>query len=192
MRKTGFFLLFLCSVFFQIESYAHGDEDHGAAPPPLPTQGIAPRFSVSTDELELVAVYSSQRLTMYVDHFADNTPVTHAKLEIEGAGVKAIAKEIEAGVYVIELPQLTPAIYPFTISVDAGEIVDLLATSLTIPVKIGSEGSDVAAHGNNGSPLNWKYWAFGSGGLLMLMIAIILFLRRRQSSISKMGDKHYV
>jgi hypothetical protein len=195
LTRSGFILLFLCSVFFQIESHAHGDEDHGAAPPPLPTQGTAARFSVSSEELELVAVYSAQRLTIYLDHFADNTPVTHAKLEIEGAGVKATAQEIEAGVYVIDLPNLTPAIYPFTISVDAGDIVDLLAASLTISAEEGSDGSVDTAHGNNGGHLSWKTWALAGGGLLMLTIATVMavfFLRRRQLNISKMGDKHHV
>lgn len=192
LTRIGLMSLFLCSTFLQIESHAHGDEDHGAAPPPIPTQGTAARFSVNSDELELVAVYAARHLTIYLDHFADNTPITGAKLEIEGAGVQAIAKEIEAGVYVIDLPQLTAATYPFTISVEAGDIADLLAASLNISANEGSDAGDGA--GGHGSFLDGKSWALAGGGLLMLAIATVsalLILRRRQSTIFKLGDKHH-
>lgn len=194
LTRIGLMSLFLCSTFLQIESHAHGDEDHGAAPPPIPTQGTAARFSVNSDELELVAVYVARHLTIYLDHFADNTPITGAKLEIEGAGVQAIAKEIEAGVYVIDLPQLTAATYPFTISVEAGDIADLLAASLNISANEGSDAGDGASAGGHGSLLNEKSWVLAGGGLLMLAIATVsalLILRRRQSTIFKLGDKHH-
>jgi hypothetical protein len=40
-------------------AYAHGDEDHGAPPPPV-TQSMAPRAVAATEEFEVVAVLEGQ------------------------------------------------------------------------------------------------------------------------------------
>lgn len=191
MRKTGFLLLFLWGVFFQNDSHAHGGEDHGDAQPALPVQGIAPRFSVSSDELELVAVFRPPQLIIYVDHYADNTPLTQAKLELEGAGVKGVAKETAPGVYVMTLPELKPAAYPFTISIESDELADLLAASLTVPA---DDANKAPGHDTHGGQTGDRTWVLMVGALLLAVAGLILlsvYWRRRTAQASRSGGRNH-
>ncbi len=55
--------------------------DHGDAPPAASGPAL-PRFAAVSDLFELVGVLDGKRLTLYLDHAADNRPVKDAKLEL--------------------------------------------------------------------------------------------------------------
>ncbi|MCX7176501.1 MAG: hypothetical protein NT159_21780 [Proteobacteria bacterium] len=125
----------LCAVAFS--AFGHGGEDHDA-PPPAPTssQSVAPRAAVATEDFEVVAALEGQHLLVYVDRFASNEPVTNARVEIEGAGLKGFARETAPGAYVMDVATaISPAKHPLTITIEAGDITDLLSTTLdtTLP-----------------------------------------------------------
>ena len=165
--------LFLFSM--TLSAFAHGDEDHGAAAAPVLSQNIAPRALASTDEFEVVVVLDGKQLRLYVDQFASNAPVVHAKVEVEGAGVHGVAAEAAPGLYVMNVAALAPARYPLTISIESGETSDLLAAELDTSLPAAQA---VAKSG-------WTGWTarliwISAGVLLLLALAAAAAAMRRQ------------
>ena len=152
-------------------AHAHGDEDHGAAPPPV-TQSMAPRAVAATEEFEVVAVLEDKHLLVYVDRHASNEPVVGAKVEVEGAGLQGVAAESAPGVYLMNLAAaLPPAKHGLTISIEAGDSADLLTATLDT-----SLAAPAAAHAHAWS--EWIVW--GLAALLLLVSAALLAARRRK------------
>ena len=68
-------------------AWAGDGHDHGEAP--AATAGPAsPRFTATSETFELVGVVNGKQLTLYLDRYADGSPVKDAKLELELGGVK--------------------------------------------------------------------------------------------------------
>lgn len=152
---------------------AHEGHDHEAAAKPADIR-LAPRFEIRSEELELVGVLAGQNLIVYLDRAADNAPIAGAQIEIEGQGIKGIATEMADGVYQLAAPPLTQAgKYPLTITVLAGEVVDLLAVQLEI-------GEVAAAMPDAGHP-DHNGWFYAGIPLLLLAGGLIVRRRRRQS-----------
>lgn len=167
MRRIVAVVLF--AVAFS--AYGHGDEDHGAAPPPV-TQSMAPRAVAATEEFEVVAVLEDKHLVVYVDRYASNEPVAGAKVEIEGVGQQGIAAESAPGTYLLNLAAaLPPAKHALTISIEAGDSADLLTATLDT-----SLAAPAAAHAHYWS--EWIVW--GLAALLLLVSAALLAARRRK------------
>ena len=71
------------------QTLAGDGHDHGEAP--ATTAGPAlPRFTAVSELFELVGVVNGKNVTVYLDHFADNSPVKDAKVDLELDG-KAVA-----------------------------------------------------------------------------------------------------
>jgi hypothetical protein len=80
-------------------AFAHGGEDHGA-PPALPASTFTvPNTEANSLDFELFAQLNGDTLTVYLDHFADNQPVTKAIIEVESAAFKASLHEVAPGTY---------------------------------------------------------------------------------------------
>jgi len=154
-----------------LSAYGHGDEDHGAAPPPV-TQSMAPRAVAATGDFEVVAVLEDKHLVVYVDRFASNEPVTGAKVEIEGGGLLGVAAESAPGTYLLNLAAvMAPAKHGLTISIEAGDSADLLTATLDT-----SSAAPAAAHAHYWS--EWIVW--GLAALLLLASGALLAARRRK------------
>ncbi|MCM2307190.1 MAG: hypothetical protein NDI91_06960 [Sulfuritalea sp.] len=152
-------------------AYGHGDEDHGAAPPPV-TQSMAPRAVAASEEFEVVAVLEDKHLVVYVDRYASNEPVAGAKVEIEGGGLQGVAAESAPGTYLLNLAAaLPPARHGLTISIEAGDSADLLTATL-----------DTSTAAPAASPAHfrsaWVVW--GLAALLLLVSGALLAARRRK------------
>ena len=161
---TAFFL------FAPLTIFAHGDEDHGA-PAPSVTRSVAPRAVASSEEFEAVAVLEGKKLLLHLDRFASNAPVTGAKVEIEGGGLKGTAAETSPGVYALDAASIAPGKHPLTISIEAGESADLLSATLDIaPAPVG------AAQDYGWSVL----MAWMSAGALVLVSGMLWVIRRRK------------
>lgn len=151
-------------------AFGHGGEDHGA-PPPSVTQAVEPRAAAATEEFEVVTSLEGKKLVVYVDRFASNEPVAQAKVEIEGAGLKGVASETAPGTYVLDVAiPLPPAKHPLTISVEAGDSVDLLTATLDTSAPVAN-----VAHTHAWS--EWTVW--GISGALLLITGILFAVRRR-------------
>lgn len=114
-------------------AHAHEGHDHGAPPPPV-SATIAPRFDASSDTFELVGVFRDGRLTVYLDRFLGNAPVTEAEIEIETPTGPQKARPIGSGSYQIDAPFATkPGRYDLIATVTAEGGIDMLTGSLVIP-----------------------------------------------------------
>ncbi|MBI5900318.1 MAG: LPXTG cell wall anchor domain-containing protein [Rhodocyclales bacterium] len=152
-------------------AFGHGGEDHGAPPPPV-AQAIDPRAAAATEEFEVVTSLEGKKLVVYVDRFASNEPVAQAKVEIEGAGLKGVASEMAPGTYVLDVaPSLPPAKHPLTISIEAGDTVDLLSATLDTSASVAN-----VAHSHGWS--EWIVWVLA--GALLLLTGILFAARRRK------------
>lgn len=160
--------------------WAHGADDHEHAAPVGAAVAIAPRASAQTEDFEIVLVWQGKSLLIYLDQFADNLAVTGANLEVELTGIgafKALAKQIAPGEYRLELPKAAqdalqkPGKYPFSITVQAGELGDVMVATLEIA------DPDLDEHDHPESR-SWMWWSLGGVGLVLLL-GTGLVMRRR-------------
>lgn len=192
----AWFLNLLCAstLAFAVSGanvWAHGADDHEHAAPVGAAVAIAPRASAQTEDFELVMVWQGKNLLIYLDRFADNATVVGASLEVElsGAGAfKAAAKQSAPGEYRVELPKAAqevlqkPGKYPFAISVQAGELGDVMTLSLDIP----DPALDEHDHPESRS---WLWWSVGGAGSLLVLMVLGMRLRRKSMSDLAMGVK---
>jgi membrane fusion protein, heavy metal efflux system len=112
--------------------YAHEGHDHGPPPPQLPKTS-KPRVAVQSNSYELVGIANGERLTLFLDRYTGNVPVSDARIEVL-AGSKAMSAAAQGdSTYLVTLPALAlPGKYPlvFTITHPNGD--DLLEGTLTI------------------------------------------------------------
>lgn len=169
--------LFLAAVIaFPAWAGGDGSDGHTHAAAPVPTTVavpmVTPRAVAATEDFEVVAILEGKQLVVYVDRFASNEPVTKAKVEVEGAGLKGLASEAAPGTYVMAVAApLPPARHALTISIEAGDSADLLAATLdtTLPV-----ASDEHVHGWN------ERVVWGVAALLLLAAGALLVVRRNR------------
>lgn len=116
--------------------------DHGDAPAPAAGPAL-PHFTAVSELFELVGVVDGKQVTLYLDHFADNSPVKDARLEVQLDG-NAIAVEPHAeGEFEAVLEQeLKPGVVSVTATVSAGQESDLLAGELELHESTEAEEQD--------------------------------------------------
>ncbi len=145
---------------------------HGPAAAPVTTP-MAPRAVAATEEFEVVAILDGKQLLVYVDRFATNAPVTQAKVEIDGAGLKGFARETAPGVYAMSIAKpMSPNKYPLTIGIEVGDTADLLTASLDIP-----HPDEAAEH-----PPWWRQWWIGMTAVLLTLAVAGGWVARRRFS----------
>lgn len=171
MRLLAGALLAACLLVVSPATLAHGGEDHGA-PPPVISQGVAPRASAASEDFEVVAVLEDKKLVLYVDRFASNEPLANAKVELEGAGLKGLAGEVAPGTYAIDVAaSIPPARHPLVISIEAGDTADLLSATL-------DTSAAVEPHVHAPGWSAWTVWIVAA--LLLLASGVLLLVRRRR------------
>ena len=182
---TGFWmgLALALSTLISTVAVAHGNDDHEHAAPMATSAAIAPRASAQTEEFELVAVLQAKHLVIYLDRFDSNMAVLGAVIEVDGQGKwKAIAKETEPGVYLVDLVDLPKGVlentgkYALTFSVQSEDSSDVMAASLEI-----AEEEEAHDHGSNG--IVWWKWLVAVSSGLGLVVAMLVMVRRRSSSL---------
>jgi len=175
------FLPLVVAAMFVLPVSAHEGEDHGApaeAAQPAAETGL--RAATATELFELVAVASGGRLTLYLDRFATNEPITGAKVEIDQGAFNAVAQEVEAGVYQVSADELSqPGPHALTVAIQAGDDTDLLSLTVEGPARSAGVSSSSASLGDSASrawrsPLVW-----GASGAVLLMGAGVVVLRRK-------------
>ena len=169
---------------------AHEGHDHGAPPSPV-SSTVAPRAETSSTDFELVLIARGLELTIYLDTFKDNAPVSGAEIEIDTPSGLLKPKAIGPGIYAVTAPVLAkPGTYDLAITVSANSVVDVLTATLKIPESAAAGGvtaqrrwwfSDPAvAQGlkqrNTGSdPSFWLTLVLGFGAGVLATV----FVRRR-------------
>jgi cobalt-zinc-cadmium efflux system membrane fusion protein len=159
-----------CAATFP--SFADEGHDHGEGPAAAEGQA-SPRVSAHSDLFELVGIVENRQMTVYLDRYATNEPVTNAKIEFEAGADKGVATAQPDGTYVIKFDALSkPGELPFSFTVAAGSDTDLLAGELHI--------EDSHAH-DEPAAKPWLRWAgFAAAGLASMAAAV--FARRKFAS----------
>ncbi|AWN36630.1 MULTISPECIES: efflux RND transporter periplasmic adaptor subunit [Methylobacterium] len=112
---------------------AHEGHDHGTAPPPV-SKTIAPRGEALSDAFELVAIPRDGTLTLFLDRFRTNEPVTGATIEVETPEGPKTAAATDEGGYALPAPWLAkPGRHDLVATVTAGDAVDVLTVAVTVP-----------------------------------------------------------
>ncbi|MEP9350772.1 HlyD family efflux transporter periplasmic adaptor subunit [Xanthobacter sp. KR7-225] len=134
LRKAVFGLCWLLAgAALSGPAVAHEGHDHGAPPPP-PVTTLAPRAEAASADFELVAVLREGTLTIHLDRFADNAPVDGATIEVDTPQGSRTAKPAGPGTYALPVPfAATPGAHDLAFTVAAGDAVDVLAATLTVP-----------------------------------------------------------
>lgn len=143
----------------------HGDTTQQA------TGSALPRFTALSDELELVGIIDGKLVTVYLDRFKDNSPVSDARIEIDIAGSKYQAQKKSDGEYTFNLKDmLKPGVMAVTATIITGELSDLLATELDTHTVESVPSIRYA----------WKAIATWIGAGLLSLIALGTIVRFRQ------------
>lgn len=127
-------LLIPLALMLVLLAPVHADEGHSHdAPAAAPSGPALPRFSAVSDVFELVGVVNEKQIAIYLDRFADNSPVPGARLDMEVGGKKVAVAAIAPGEYRATLAEeLKPGVTPVTVTVEAGAETDLLAGDIDV------------------------------------------------------------
>ena len=166
---------FLAALFLLANGASAADDhghDHDA--PAASTGPALPRFAAVSDTFELVGVLNGRQLTMYLDRFADNSPVKDAQLDLEIDGAKVQAAPHGEGEFEALLAEAPKAgVLSIAATVVAGKESDLLAGELDI---------HEAAHADPAAPgPRWQRmatWAIGA----LLALGLLAWLGRRMTA----------
>jgi len=150
---------------------ADAGHDHGATPTAV-SATLAPRIEAQSESFELLAVLENGKLTLYLDRFATNEPVSNARIEIESGAFKAVAQPGADGVYTAPGEAFAkPGPYPLVFTIQAADGADLLNGTLTVPQPAGP-----SAHGHD-----WTEWLVWLASAFAALAGIAWLLRRRMA-----------
>ena len=157
--------LWVATLLISSPIWAGEGHDHGGAAPT--TVGAAlPRFAAESEIFELVGVLSGKQITLYLDQFADNSPVRDAQIELEIGGAKFKAEPQSQGEYKVMLPEIPKAgVLPVTATVTTPNESDLLAGELDI-----HEPSHTEKTAHTHSWKEYAGWAVVGVALLALLV----------------------
>lgn len=144
-----------------------------------------PRMEASTELFELVAVLGGGELSILLDRFETNEPVTRAEVEIESGGVKANARfHADHGDFSVDDPIMMkllsqPGEHPILVLVKAGSESDLLNGTLVVT----ADHADAEGHGHER-----EYVAFAAAALALVLLFGWLWPRRRRGAAASGRD----
>lgn len=161
---AGLLISAAATMGFADDGHGHGESAPAAA-------GTAsPRMAAHSDLFELVGVVDKGQMTVYLDRYATNEPVTGAQIEYESGTSKGVAQPQADGTYLVKFDALTkPGELPFSFTVTAGPDTDLLAGDLHLE-------DPHAAHPEEGP--SWARWVGGVAGVIAA-VALAFVLRRK-------------
>lgn len=176
---TSVLVVLTINTTWMSSALAGGDSSdghsHGAPAPvvPMPIHTAAPRVTSQTDQFELVGVLEGKVLTLYLDHFGTNAPVSKADIEVASGSWKATATEIAPAVYTVSADALAQTgRHPLTVMVLAGNATDLMDATLEVGAAIPTTEQLAPNTGK------WVIWS--SATVLSLAALGLLVARRRQ------------
>jgi type II secretory pathway component PulF len=110
-----------------------------------------------------------EMLTIYLNRYADNQPISNAVLEVESGAFKAKLKAVASGVYQAQAAPLAKAgEHSLVIMLQSGEQSDLLDASLTVAASSAATESKSFA----------KWWPIVGGSAAVLLLLLVALRRR--------------
>jgi cobalt-zinc-cadmium efflux system membrane fusion protein len=169
-------IIFIASGF---SGTARSDAGHGHEAPVAAGAPTSPRISSHSDLFELVGVLENGALSIYLDRYASNEPVTGATIEVEAGAAKGTATRQADGSYSFRHELLgQPGTLPLSFVVVAGADTDLLGGDLVIPDPHAPDD-----HADAARP--WLRWsAYAVATLLLVAGAAAAWRHRRRKSLA--------
>ena len=131
-------LVFLALMSWTTPALAHGGEDHGAPAAEMPASN-QPRATATSEDYEVVAVLKGGALLIFVDRFADNSPVTTAKLTVTVDVTELRPELTKDGVYRLQSGLFAQhGKHDLIFAIEDGAKSDLLITSIDIPEHVAA------------------------------------------------------
>jgi hypothetical protein len=148
---------------------AHEGHDHGA-PPVTALTTVAPRVEASSDTFELVGIVYGGTMSVFIDGFAGNEPITRATVDVTADAAAVRAAPQPDGSFLVEAPWLAKTgPLDLVFAIDTGETSDLLIGTLDLPEKgaatVGGENTLTAIAR---SPVLWAI------GATLLAVGLVL------------------
>lgn len=174
---------FICLLWWwlPLQLWAHGADDHaGTAPQAAAAMAEGSRRAEASSELfELVLIAPAadseqQQMDIYLDYFADNSPVPQASIELDIAGVSTTATMVKPGFYQLKTARLKAGRHSVTLTIDDGANLDLLTTVLDLTPKSPATQQEQGWRENRS-----QLW-FSIGMVLLVLLAWRLVSARRQ------------
>ena len=126
---------------------AHEGHDHGPPAPALPT-AVKPRIAVETELYQLVAIASGEQLSLYLDRYGTNEPLTDGGIAILVGDRTLPATRLTDGSFTATVAGIAaPGQHDLVFNVSHRDGDDLLAGILNIPdtaAAISAPPSDLA------------------------------------------------
>src|SRR5215475_12593054 len=96
-----FAALWLVAIVFALTFPVLAHEGHVHEGPPTTGASGLPRLVTKSESYELVAILDGKQLTIYLDRFADNAPVTDAGIDVAVEGETVTAERNPDGTYAL-------------------------------------------------------------------------------------------
>lgn len=182
--------LTICLLVAPQHALAHGGEDHGdedKAALTLPAEGQSRRAYASSElfELVLVAPEASENnasLQIYLDYYADNSPVKDAVIELSSSAFSGTAKMLQPGLYQLDVKTLPATTHAIALTIEAGDDIDLLNTKLDL-----TPHSNTVEHQHSWTEYSTQY-VIGVG---VLLVGLLLWrLSRQRKAAGKTPGKN--
>ncbi|QKJ67106.1 hypothetical protein HQN60_10575 [Deefgea piscis] len=162
----------ICGLILNTAAWAHGDDDHSAAPQTAATQASltsVPSAESASSDFEVLAQMDGEILTVYLNRFADNRPVSDASLEVESGAFKAKLTAVASGIYQAPAaPLAKTGEHALTLTLFAGEQSDLLGTTLNVAAPTLA----------NAPHIHIQTWLWIGGGVAALLLLLVALRRR--------------
>ena len=159
----------ICSLILGTPAWAHGDDDHGAAPQATSMQQVVSSSESASDDFEVVAQMDGEVLTIYLNHYADNLPVSNASLEVESGTFQTKLKAVASGVYQAPAAPLAKVgAHPLMMTLSTGQQSDLLETTLTVAAPVVATAPQT----------HIQSWLWIGAGVLALLLMLVALRRR--------------
>lgn len=128
----------LLVLLFPLISFAGGGDDHShgneVRVPVVTTATGGLRLELKSQDIEILGMLHDGELTLYADRYATNEPLHNATIELESNGQKVQARTNKDGTYTVAANWLTqPGKHDVVVSIEAGDLHDLLIGTLDIP-----------------------------------------------------------
>lgn len=164
---------YLAAIWITLSpSSAIGGDGHDHGEAPATSSGPAlPRFTATSEIFELVGVLDGKRLMLYLDRYADGSPVKDARLELELDGTKLSVVPHGEGEFEVEFDKESiPGTHVISAMVIARDESDLLAGELDVHHEDEHSGETSHSH-------SWQEYAAWVGGAISLLIALLMLAR---------------
>ena len=176
-RRTATLLAALLLTAAPTSSWAHEGEDHAEeqAATSAPAATTSGRLALQMADLELVAAAEGHDLTVWLDEWANNAPVTNARVNVTVDGRSIEAKAIN-GTYILDAQSLdAPGTHRLSFTITRGDARRTAAGTIEI----------ASAEEASGAAVPWRTSLIVALGIAAAIGAALLWrVRRRGPAIA--------